>query len=61
MLLHILHETAYDYVPPVRTAQHMAHLKPSGAPARWGPAKAPLIWPVPPARARRPLGGCQGR
>ena len=28
MLLHILHETAYDYVPPVRTAQHMAHLKP---------------------------------
>lgn len=28
MLLHVLHETAYDYVPPVRTAQHMAHLKP---------------------------------
>ena len=28
MLLHILHETAYDYVPPVRTAQHMAHLRP---------------------------------
>ncbi len=29
MLLHVLHETAYDYVPPVRTAQHMAHLKPA--------------------------------
>lgn len=28
MLLHILHETAYDYVPAVRTGQHMAHLKP---------------------------------
>lgn len=28
MLLHILHETTYDYVPAVRTAQHMAHLKP---------------------------------
>jgi transglutaminase-like putative cysteine protease len=29
MLLHVLHETSYDYVPPVRTAQHMAHLKPA--------------------------------
>ncbi|HSV84052.1 MAG TPA: transglutaminase family protein [Ramlibacter sp.] len=29
MLLHVLHETAYDYVPPVRTAQHMAHLQPA--------------------------------
>jgi transglutaminase-like putative cysteine protease len=29
VLLHVLHETAYDYVPPVRTAQHMAHLKPA--------------------------------
>ena len=28
MLLHLLHETAYDYAPAVRTAQHMAHLKP---------------------------------
>jgi transglutaminase-like putative cysteine protease len=28
MLLHLLHETAFDYVPMVRTAQHMAHLKP---------------------------------
>lgn len=29
MLLHVLHETSYAYVPPVRTAQHMAHLKPA--------------------------------
>ena len=29
MLLHVLHETAYDYAPPVKTAQHMAHLKPA--------------------------------
>jgi transglutaminase-like putative cysteine protease len=29
MLLHVLHETAYDYSPAVRTAQHMAHLKPA--------------------------------
>ena len=28
MLLRVIHETAYDYVPPVKTAQHMAHLKP---------------------------------
>ena len=30
MLLHVVHETAYDYAPQVRTAQHMAHLRPSG-------------------------------
>lgn len=29
MLLHVLHETAYDYVPVVRTARHIAHLKPA--------------------------------
>jgi transglutaminase-like putative cysteine protease len=29
MLLHIVHETRYDYAPPVKTAQHMAHLKPA--------------------------------
>lgn len=32
MLLHVLHETAYDYVPVVRTARHMAHLKPARTP-----------------------------
>lgn len=29
MLLHVRHETAYDYAPAVRTAQHMVHLKPA--------------------------------
>jgi transglutaminase-like putative cysteine protease len=29
MLLHVVHETRYDYAPPVKTAQHMAHLKPA--------------------------------
>jgi transglutaminase-like putative cysteine protease len=28
MLLHVIHETRYDYAPAVKTAQHMAHLKP---------------------------------
>ncbi|TFZ07624.1 transglutaminase family protein [Ramlibacter humi] len=28
MLLQVVHETAYDYSPAVRTAQHMAHLRP---------------------------------
>jgi transglutaminase-like putative cysteine protease len=29
MLLHVIHETRYDYAPAVKTAQHMAHLKPA--------------------------------
>src|SRR5437763_7487985 len=29
MILNVVHETRYDYSPPVRTAQHMAHLKPA--------------------------------
>jgi transglutaminase-like putative cysteine protease len=28
MLLHVVHETAYDYAPAVKTAQHLGHLKP---------------------------------
>jgi len=28
MLLHVTHETRYDYTPAVETAQHLAHLKP---------------------------------
>jgi len=28
MLLHVTHETRYDYAPPVETAQHLAHLQP---------------------------------
>lgn len=34
MLLHVVHETAYDYSPMVRTAQHMAHLKPRVTPTQ---------------------------
>ncbi|RYY92410.1 MAG: transglutaminase family protein, partial [Comamonadaceae bacterium] len=29
MLLHVVHETTYDYSPPVKTAQHVAHLRPA--------------------------------
>jgi transglutaminase-like putative cysteine protease len=29
MLLHVVHETTYDYAPPVKTAHHVAHLRPS--------------------------------
>ncbi|MBN9411245.1 MAG: transglutaminase family protein [Burkholderiales bacterium] len=32
MLLHVTHETRYDYSPPVETAQHMAHLRPLDLP-----------------------------
>lgn len=34
MLLHVLHETTYEYVPMVRSAQHMAHLKPANTPTQ---------------------------
>jgi transglutaminase-like putative cysteine protease len=29
MLLEVIHETRYDYAPPVKTAQHMAYLQPA--------------------------------
>lgn len=29
MLLHVVHETTYTYASPVKTAQHLAHLRPS--------------------------------
>lgn len=34
MLLHVTHETRYDYAPAVETAQHMAHLKPLTRPGQ---------------------------
>jgi transglutaminase-like putative cysteine protease len=34
MLLHVRHETAYDYAPMVRTAYHVAHLKPANTPTQ---------------------------
>ena len=30
MELRVVHETVFDYTPPVKTAQHMAYLKPRG-------------------------------
>lgn len=29
MLLHVVHATTYDYTPAVKTAKHLAHLKPA--------------------------------
>jgi transglutaminase-like putative cysteine protease len=34
MLLHILHETRYDYSPAVEDAQHLAHLRPLDEPGQ---------------------------
>ena len=31
MLLHVVHETRYDYLPAVENAQHVVHLKPADA------------------------------
>ena len=47
MLLHVLHETAYDYAPPVRTAQHMAHLKPATTPGQQVLSHRLTITPAP--------------
>ena len=32
MLLDVVHETRYEYAPPVKTARHIAHLKPAESP-----------------------------
>lgn len=34
MLLHVTHETRYDYTPAVQTAQHLVHLKPRDTPTQ---------------------------
>lgn len=47
MLLHVIHETTYDYAPPVRTAQHMAHLKPRHNAAQRLLRHAVVIEPAP--------------
>jgi transglutaminase-like putative cysteine protease len=47
MLLHVLHETAYDYVPMVRAAQHMAHLKPANTPRQQLLSHRLTVDPVP--------------
>ncbi|MFT4268511.1 MAG: transglutaminase family protein [Xenophilus sp.] len=47
MRLHILHETRYDYAPPVETAQHMAHLRPLERPSQQVLSHALRIQPAP--------------
>lgn len=50
MLLHVVHETAYDYAPVVRTAQHMAHLKPARTPRQQLLAHRLVVDPEPAQR-----------
>ena len=47
MLLHVTHETRYDYAPPVETAQHLAHLKPRETPSQRLVSHALSITPAP--------------
>lgn len=50
MRLHILHTTTYHYVPPVDTAQHMAHLLPRHTPNQVVEQADLRIDPTPAAR-----------
>ncbi len=47
MLLRVVHETRYDYTPPVKTAQHVAHLRPAHGPQQAVLAHRLEIAPVP--------------
>ena len=47
MRLHIVHETRYRYVPAVKTAQHMAHLRPLELPHQRVLSHALRIEPAP--------------
>lgn len=51
MLLHVTHETRYDYTPPVETAQHLAHLKPRETPSQRLVSHALSISPSPAQRS----------
>jgi transglutaminase-like putative cysteine protease len=51
MLLNVLHETRYDYAPAVRTAQHMAHLKPAHGARQQVLSHELLVTPAPIRRA----------
>ena len=51
MLLRIIHETLFDYVPAVKTAQHMAHLRPSDTPMQQVLKHSPTISPEPAQRS----------
>lgn len=50
MLLHVIHETTYDYAPPVRSAQHMVHLRPAETESQQLIAHALAIEPAPQQR-----------
>ena len=54
MLLHVTHETRYDYTPPVETAQHLAHLKPMSTVSQRLVSHALKITPEPAQRSESP-------
>ncbi|MEJ8851961.1 transglutaminase family protein [Variovorax rhizosphaerae] len=54
MLLHVTHETRYDYTPPVETAQHLAHLKPLATPSQRLISHRLAIKPEPAQRSESP-------
>lgn len=47
MLLRVIHETAYHYTPAVKSAQHMAHLRPRHGPCQQLLAHALQVDPEP--------------
>ena len=54
MLLHVTHETRYDYTPPVETAQHLAHLKPLATASQRLVSHRLRITPEPAQRSESP-------
>jgi transglutaminase-like putative cysteine protease len=54
MLLHVTHETRYEYAPPVETAQHLAHLKPLATDSQRLVSHKLVIDPAPAQRSELP-------
>ncbi|BEP61052.1 transglutaminase family protein [Variovorax sp. V213] len=54
MLLHVTHETRYEYSPPVETAQHLAHLKPLATDSQRLVSHKLAIEPQPAQRSEQP-------
>lgn len=54
MRLHVIHETRYDYVPPVETAQHQAHLTPLNTASQRLVSHQLRITPEPAQRSESP-------
>ena len=54
MLLHVTHETRYEYAPPVETAQHLAHLKPLATDSQRLVSHKLTINPAPAQRSELP-------